>query len=107
MSFLKPKPATSTSTSSNTNNGLITSTYSPQMQAGTGATNFLSQLLGVSPSGVANTAGAIGTAAKGGAEAGGGQAGYPKYFPKARHSPAQRAKSQGGVRPGAAAGPPD
>jgi hypothetical protein len=104
MSFLKPKPATSTSTSSNTNNGLITSTYSPQMQAGTGATNFLSQLLGVSPSGVANTAGAIGTAANGVAEAGGAQAGYQNYLQNAGYAPAMRQMSQGVVGQGAASG---
>ena len=60
MSFLKPKPATSSSTSENVNNGLITSTYGGQMGQGTGATNFLAQLLGVSPSGVAGAANSIG-----------------------------------------------
>jgi hypothetical protein len=43
MSFLKPKPATSTS--NNQAYGLIKSTYSPQMNAGVGATNILQQLL--------------------------------------------------------------
>jgi hypothetical protein len=47
MSFLKPKAATSTQSSNNVNNGLITSTYGGQMGAGTGATNFIAQLLGV------------------------------------------------------------
>ena len=54
MSFLKPKAPKSSS--SNINNSLITSTYGGQMQQGTGATNFLAQLLGVSPGGVASTA---------------------------------------------------
>lgn len=43
MSFLTGKSASSSS--SNSNNGLITSTYSPQMQTGVGANNYLSQLL--------------------------------------------------------------
>lgn len=104
MSFLKPKPATSTSSSSNVNNGLITSTYTPQMQAGTGATNFLSQLLGVSPGGVANTAGQVGSAANGVAEAGGAQAGYQNYLQNAGYAPAMRQMSQGVVGQGAASG---
>jgi hypothetical protein len=41
MGFLKPKPQKS----ENLNRGLITSTYSPSMQQGVGATNFLSSLL--------------------------------------------------------------
>jgi hypothetical protein len=102
MSFLKPKPATSSS--SNVNNGLITSTYSPQMQAGTGATNFLAQLLGVSPGGVASTANTVGTAANGVAEAGGAQAGYQNYLQNAGYAPAMRQMSQGVVGQGAASG---
>jgi hypothetical protein len=104
MSFLKPKPATSSSTSSNVNNGLITSTYQPQMQAGTGATNFLSQLLGVSPSGIANTAGAVGSVANGVAQAGGAQAGYQNYLQNAGYAPAMRQLSQGITGQGAASG---
>lgn len=102
MSFLKPKPATSSS--SNVNNGLITSTYSPQMQAGTGATNFLAQLLGVSPGGVSSTANTVGTAANGVAEAGGAQAGYQNYLQNAGYAPAMRQMSQGVVGQGAASG---
>lgn len=41
LSFLKPKPAIS----DNVNRGVLTSTYSPQMNAGVGATNFLQSLL--------------------------------------------------------------
>jgi hypothetical protein len=104
LSFLKPKPATSTSTSSNVNNDLIKSTYSPTMGAGTGATNFLSQLLGVSPGGVASTANSIGTAANGVAEAGGAQAGYQNYLQNAGYAPAMRQLAQGVTGQGAAAG---
>lgn len=56
MSFLQPKPSTQTSSSSNVNNGLITSTYGGVMNQGVGATNFLSQLLGVTPMGSASGA---------------------------------------------------
>jgi phage-related protein len=106
MSFLKPKPATSTSssTSENVNNGLITSTYGGQMNAGTGATNFLSSLLGVSPQGVANTANTVGTAANGIAENGGAQAGYQNYLQNAGYAPAMRQLAQGVTGQGAAAG---
>lgn len=102
MSFLKPKPATSSSV--NTNNGLITSTYGGQMGAGTGATNFLAQLLGVSPGGVAGTANQIGTAANGVAATGGAQAGYQNYLQNAGYAPAMRQMSQGVTGQGAAAG---
>jgi hypothetical protein len=102
MSFLKPKPQTSTS--NNVNNGLITSTYGGQMNQGTGATNFLAQLLGVSPGGVASTANGIGTAANGVANAGGAQAGYQNYLQNAGYAPAMRQMAQGVTGQGAAAG---
>jgi hypothetical protein len=102
MSFLKPKPATSTS--GNVNNNLITSTYGGQMGAGTGATNFLAQLLGVSPGAVSSTASGIGTAANGVAEAGGADAGYRNYLQMAGYAPAMRALSQDVTGQGAAAG---
>jgi hypothetical protein len=102
MSFLKPKPATSTS--GNVNNNLITSTYGGQMGAGTGATNFLAQLLGVSPSGVASTADKIGTGANQIAEAGGAQAGYNNYLQNAGYAPAMRDLSRNIVGQGAASG---
>lgn len=104
MSFLKPKAATSSSLSENTNNGLITNAYGGQIGAGTGATNFLSQLLGVSPGAVSNTAGQIGTAANGIAEGGGAQAGYQNYLQNAGYAPAMRQLSQGITGQGAAAG---
>lgn len=104
MSFLKPKPARSeqSSVSENVNNSLITGAYGGQMGAGTGATNFLAQLLGVSPSGVAGTA--IGTAANGIAAGGGAQQGYQNYLQMAGYAPAMRQLSQGIVGQGAAAG---
>lgn len=71
MSFLSPKPATSTQSSTNVNNGLITGTYGGQMNQGVGATNFLSQLLGVTPMGSAS--GAVAGVGGGG---GGGSGGY-------------------------------
>jgi hypothetical protein len=102
MGFLKPKAPKSSS--SNINNDLIKSTYSPQMQAGTGATNFLAQLLGVSPGGVSSTADKIGTAANGIAEGGGAQAGYQNYLQQAGFAPAMREMSRGVTGQGAAAG---
>lgn len=104
MSFLKPKAATSTSSSENVNNGLITSQYGGMMGQGTGANNFLSQLLGVTPGGVASTANTIGTAANGIAQAGGAQAGYNNYLQNAGYAPAMRQLSQGITGQGAAAG---
>lgn len=104
MSFLAPKPAKQTSTSNNVNNGLITSAYGGQMGTGTGANNFLAQLLGVSPGGVAGTANTIGTAANGIAEGGGAQAGYNNYLQNAGYAPALKAMQQGVVGQGAAAG---
>ena len=102
MSFLKPKVAKSTS--ENLNNKLITDTYSPQMQQGVGATNFLAQLLGVSPQGVSNTAATVGNAANGIAQGGGAQAGYNNYLQQAGYAPAMRQLSQGITGQGAAAG---
>lgn len=102
MSFLQPKPATSSS--GNVNNDLITSTYGGQMGAGTGATNFLAQLLGVSPGSVSSTANSIGTAANGIAEAGGAQAGYNNYLQNAGYAPAMRELSRNITGQGAAAG---
>jgi len=104
VSFLKPTPAKSTSSSENVNNGLITSAYGGQMGQGTGATNFLSQLLGVSPSGVAGTAQQIGQGANAIADAGGAQQGYQNYLQNAGYAPAMRQLSQGVVGQGAASG---
>lgn len=102
MSFLQPKPATSSS--SNVNNDLIKSTYGGTMGAGNGATNFIAQLLGVSPGGVAGTANGIGTAANDVAEAGGADAGYKNYLQLAGYAPAMRQLSQGITGQGAASG---
>lgn len=102
MSFLKPTPATSSS--ENTNNGLITSTYGGTMNQGTGATNFLAQLLGVSPGGVASTANAIGQGANAIAQAGGAQQGYQNYLQMAGFQPAMTQLSRGITGQGAASG---
>lgn len=83
---------------------MITSTYGGQMQQGTGATNFLAQLLGVSPSGVASTANTVGTAANGIAAGGGAQQGYNNYLQMAGYAPAMRQMAQGVTGQGAAAG---
>lgn len=83
MGFLKPKPAKSTS--ENINNPLITSTYGGQMQQGTGATDYLAQLLGI-----------------GGA--GGAQGGYNNYLQMAGYAPAMRQLAQGITGQGAASG---
>lgn len=104
MGFLKPKAAKQSSSSENVNNSLITSTYGGQMQQGTGATNFLAQLLGVSPSGVASTANTVGTAANGIAAGGGAQQGYNNYLQMAGYAPAMRQLSQGITGQGAASG---
>lgn len=86
MSFLKPKTATSESSSQNVNNDLITSTYGGQMNAGTGATNYLSSLLtGTGDTGAAN-------------------AGYNNYLQMAGYAPAMRELSQNITGQGAAAG---
>lgn len=100
MSFLKPKP----STSENTNNKLITSTYTPMMQQGTGATNYLAQLLGVSPGAVSSGANMIGSAADGIAQAGGADAGYQGYLAKAGYAPAMREMTRGVTGTAAAGG---
>lgn len=102
MSFLKPKAAKSSS--ENTNAGLITSTYGGAMNQGTGATNFLAQLLGVSPSGVASTADRIGQGANQIATAGGAQAGYDSYLKNAGYENALRNLSRGVTGQGAASG---
>lgn len=102
MSFLKPKPAKSVS--ENTNNSLITSVYGGQMNQGAGAANFLSQLLGVSPSGVSGTANTVGNAANAIAGAGGAQQGYNNYLQMAGYAPAMRQMAQGVTGQGAASG---
>lgn len=102
MGFLKPKAAKSSS--ENINNSLITSTYSPAMQTGNNATNFMAQLLGVSPGGVSSAANSIGTAANGIAQAGGAQAGYQNYLQQAGFAPAMRQLSQQITGQGAASG---
>lgn len=102
MGFLKPKAAKQSS--ENVNNSLITSTYGGQMQQGTGATNFLAQLLGVSPSGVSSTANTVGTAANGIAAGGGAQQGYNNYLQMAGYAPAMRQMAQGVTGQGAASG---
>ena len=102
MSFLKGKPQKSVS--ENVNNNLITSTYGGMMGQGTGATNFLAQLLGVSPSGVSGAANTVGTAANGIAQAGGAEAGYNNYLQRAGYAPAMRQLSQGITGQGAASG---
>lgn len=104
MSFLKPKAAKSTSSSQNVNNGLITSDYGDQVQQGTGATNFLAQLLGVSPSGVSSTANSVGNAANGVAAGGGAQQGYQNYLQQAGYQPAMTALSRNITGQGAASG---
>jgi hypothetical protein len=84
MSFLKPKPAKSSSV--NTNNALITGTYSPVMNQGVGANNFLSSLLtGTGDTGAAN-------------------AGLQGYYANAGYAPAMRQLSQQIVGQGAASG---
>lgn len=82
MSFLKPKAATS----DNANNSLIKSTYSPMMNQGVGATNYLSALL----TGQGDTVGA--------------NAGYQNYLQQAGYAPAMREMSRGVVGTQAAAG---
>lgn len=108
MGFLKPKAAKSSS--ENTNNALITGNYSPTMKQGNGATNFLSQLLGVSPMGVSSAANSIGTAANGVAAAGGAEGGYnaddayKAYLDRAGYAPAMRELARGVTGQGAASG---
>lgn len=98
MGFLKPKPAKSSS--ENTNNALLTGTYTPQMQTGVGANNFLGQLLGISP----QTADRVGTGANMIAEGGGAQAGYDGYLKNAGFEPALRQLSRGITGQGASSG---
>lgn len=82
MGFLKPKAPKS----ENTNNGLITSTYSPQSQTGVTANNFMSSLLtGQGDTGAAN-------------------AGYNNYLQMAGYAPAMRQLSQDVTGQGAAQG---
>ncbi len=64
------------------------------MTQGTGAGNFISQLLGISPSGVAGTADQIGQGANQIAQAGGAQQGYQNYLQQAGYAPAMRQLSQ-------------
>lgn len=100
MSFLKPKATTS----DNQNNKLITSTYGGMMNQGVGATNFLAQMLGVSPGAVSNGANVVGNVANGIAQAGGAQAGYQNYLQQAGYAPAMREMSRGVVGTQAAGG---
>src|SRR5262249_4726522 len=80
------------------------STYGGTMGQGTGATNFLAQLLGVSPGAVASGANTVGTAANGIAAGGGAQAGYQNYLQNAGYAPAMRQLAQGITGQGAASG---
>ena len=93
MSFLKPKAAKSESI--NTNKDLINNTYSGSMSSGTGAQNFLAQLLGISPGAVGQGANAAG---------GGAEQGYNNYLQMAGYAPAMRQLAQGVTGQGAAAG---
>lgn len=102
MSFLKPKAAKSESI--NTNKDLINNTYSGSMTSGTGAQNFLAQLLGVSPGAVGQGANAVGNAANGIAAGGGAEQGYNNYLQMAGYAPAMRQLAQGVTGQGAAAG---
>lgn len=83
---------------------MLTGAYGGQIGEGTGATNFLSQLLGVSPGGVAGAANQVGEGANQVAEAGGAQAGYQNYLQNAGYAPAMRQLSQGITGQGAASG---
>lgn len=100
MGFLRPKAAKS----DNANMGLINSTYGGQMGQGTGATNFLAQLLGVSPGAVSSGANTVGNVANGIAEAGGAQAGYNGFLQQAGFAPAMRQMTQATTGQGAASG---
>lgn len=104
MSFLKPKAATSSSTSENVNNGMITGAYGGQIGQGTGATNVLAQMLGVSPGTVASGANTVGTAANGVAAAGGAQPAYQNYLAQAGYAPAMTQLAKGITGQGAASG---
>lgn len=100
MSFLRPKA----SRSENVNRDLITRTYGGQMGAGTGATNFLAQLLGVSPGAVSSGANTVGTVANGIAAAGGANQGFNNYLQMAGFAPAMRQMTQATTGQGAASG---
>lgn len=78
--------STSSSLSNNVNNPLITSTYTPQMQQGTGANNYLSALL----TGNGDTQGA--------------KQGYSNYLQMAGYQPAMTALSRNVTGQGAASG---
>lgn len=82
MSFLKPKPQKSY----NANEGVITSTYSPVMQQGVGAGNFLGALL------------------TGQGDVGAAQGGFNQYLKNAGYENALRNLSRGIVGGGAASG---
>lgn len=84
MGFLKPKAPKSTS--ENTNNALLTGTYTPQMQTGVQANNFLGALL----TGKGDVAGA--------------QGGLAEYLKMAGFEPALRQLSRSTVGGGAASG---
>ncbi len=84
MSFLKPK--TPKSSSVNTNNSLITSTYTPQINQGVQANNFLSSLL------------------TGQGDVGAAQGGLNNYLQMAGYAPAMRQLSQNLTGQGAASG---
>lgn len=101
MSFLKPKIKAQ---STNANKDLITNTYTGSMQSGTGAQNFLAQLLGISPGAVGQGANAVGNAANGIAAGGGAEQGYNNYLQMAGYAPAMRQLAQGVTGQGAAAG---
>lgn len=83
MSFLKPKMKTA---ASNVNQKLVTDMYTPQAQAGVGATNFLQALL----TGKGDVAGA--------------EAGYQNYLDKAGYQNALNELSRSVVGGGAASG---
>lgn len=83
MSFLKPKTKTQ---ATNTNNALLTSTYTPSMQQGVGAQNFLGSLL-------------MGTG-----DTGAAQGGWDQYKANAGYANILRDLSRGITGQGAASG---
>lgn len=84
MGFLKPKAPKSTS--ENTNNALLTGTYTPQMQTGVQANNFLGSLL------------------TGSGDVGAAQGGLAEYLKLSGFEPALRQLSRSTVGGGAASG---
>ena len=84
MGFLKPKAPKSSS--ENVNNALLTSTYSPTMQQGVGATDILSSLL------------------TGQGDTGAAQAGFNKYLKNAGYQNALQQLSKNITGQGAASG---